>query len=136
MSNEHLNPTGLPRWPESFSQVVVARAAGTRTVYVSGQVSVDENGQLVGKGDLAEQARRAFGNLATALAAAGARPEDVVRLGIYIQGYDRRQAPVIREAMRAVFPGPGLPASTWLGVQALALEDLLIEVEATAVIDA
>jgi len=132
---EHLNPAGLPQMGESFSQVVVVHGRDARTVYVSGQVSLDERGELVGKGDLAVQARQAFENLAQALAAAGAAPDDVVRIGVFIKGYDRSQAPAIRGAMRQVFPGPGLPASTWLGVQTLAMDDLLIEVEATAVMD-
>jgi len=134
-SKEHLNPAGLPQMGESFSQVVVVRGNDARTVYVSGQVSLDERGQVIGKGDLAAQARQAFANLSTALRAAGATPDDVVRLGVFIKGYDRSQAPVIRGAMREVFPGPGLPTSTWLGVQTLAMDDLLIEVEATAVVE-
>jgi len=134
-SKEHLNPAGLPQMGESFSQVVVVHGRDARTVYISGQVALDERGELVGKGDLATQARQAFENLARALAAAGAAPDDVVRLGVFIKGYDRTQAPVIRGAMREVFPGPGLPTSTWLGVQTLAMDELLIEVEATAVMD-
>jgi enamine deaminase RidA (YjgF/YER057c/UK114 family) len=59
----------------------------------------------------------------------------VVRLGIYVRDYRRDQAGVVRDAMRRVFTGDRLPASTWLGVQALALDDLLIEVEATAVVE-
>lgn len=86
-------------------------------------------------GDLAKQARKAFQNLSTALASAGAHPDDVVRLGIYVRDYDPGQAETIRDAMREIFRGPRLPASTWLGVQALALDGLLIEVEATAVVE-
>jgi enamine deaminase RidA (YjgF/YER057c/UK114 family) len=135
MPKEHLNPAGLPQWSESFSQVVVVRGADSRTLYVSGQVSVDESGQVVGNGDLPRQATQAFRNLSQALEAAGARPEDVVRLGIYIKDYDPSDARVVRDALREVFKGPALPASTWLGVAALALEGLLIEVEATAVVE-
>jgi len=135
MAKEFLNPPGLPNWSQSFSQVVVVHTGSTRTVYVSGQVSVDADNQVVGPGDLATQAARTFRNLATALASAGATPADVVRLGISIVGYKGEHAPVIRDAMREVFTGENLPASTWLGVQALALDDLLIEVEATAVVE-
>jgi enamine deaminase RidA (YjgF/YER057c/UK114 family) len=58
-----------------------------------------------------------------------------IRLGIYIKGYQRDQAEVIRQAMRTVFTDSKLPASTWLGVESLALDDLLIKIEATAVVE-
>lgn len=132
MPREHLNPPDLPDWSESFSQVVVTEGGG-RTVYVSGQVSVDGENEVVGRGDLGAQARRAFENLERALSTAGARPPDVVRLGIYVKDYRPEQAAVIQDALQGVFGHDNLPASTWLGVQSLALEDLLIEVEATAV---
>jgi enamine deaminase RidA (YjgF/YER057c/UK114 family) len=135
MPKEFLNPAGLPNWSESFSQVVIMRTGPTRTIHVSGQVAVDAENRVVGRGDLAAQADLAFRNLARALAAADAKPEDVVRLGIYVRDYRRDQAGVVRDAMRRVFTGDRLPASTWLGVQALALDDLLIEVEATAVVE-
>jgi enamine deaminase RidA (YjgF/YER057c/UK114 family) len=82
MKKDYLNPAGLPNWGETFSQVVVVRTASTRTVYVSGQVSVDPDTIVVGLGDLGRQTRVALANLRTALAAAGATPADVVRLGI------------------------------------------------------
>lgn len=135
MPKDHLNPAGLPKWSESFSQIVVSHGPGGRTLYISGQVAADEDGQIIGRGDLAQQARKAFQNLSTALASAGAHPDDVVRLGIYVVGYDPSQAGVIREAMREIFRDPRLPASTWLGVESLALEGLLIEVEATAIVE-
>src|SRR5262245_30991392 len=103
MPKEHLNPPGLPQWAESFSKVVAVRGGETSTIYVSGQVAVDEAGRVIGEGDLAQQARKAFQNLATALAAAGARPEDVVRIRLYLKHYERSQALVIRGAMREVF---------------------------------
>lgn len=79
MIKEHLNPTDLPNWSESFSQVVVVRTGTTRTIYVSGQVSVDAGNNVVGHGDLGRQAQVALENLSKALAAAGATPADVVR---------------------------------------------------------
>jgi enamine deaminase RidA (YjgF/YER057c/UK114 family) len=135
MKKEFLNPPELPNWSDTFSQVVVVDGAPGRTIYVSGQVSVDANHNVVGRGDLATQAEWAFQNLAKALAQARATPEDVVRLGIYVKDYRSDQVETIRAAMRKVFTSDKLPASTWLGVQSLALEDLLIEVEATAVVE-
>jgi enamine deaminase RidA (YjgF/YER057c/UK114 family) len=72
----------LPNWERVFSQVVVVSNAGSRTVYVSGQVSVDKENKLIGAGDLRAQAEQAFQNLLTALQAAGATASDVVRLNI------------------------------------------------------
>lgn len=90
---------------------------------------------VVGPGDLARQAEHAFGNLSTALQAAGATPDDVVRLGIYVKNLRPEDGAVIRKALRRVFVRDTLPASTWLGVTSLALDELLIEVEATAVVE-
>jgi len=78
----------------------------------------------------------ALENLSKALAAAGATPADVVRLGIYVKDYQSEQAPLISAALRNTFGAERMPSSTWLGVSALALDGLLIEIEATAVIDA
>jgi enamine deaminase RidA (YjgF/YER057c/UK114 family) len=77
MTLECINPMDLPT-PEMYSQVVVA--TGSKLVFVSGQQPEDIHGKLVGDGDFAAQARLAFGNLGRALAAAGARPEQVDRI--------------------------------------------------------
>lgn len=134
MTKEFLNPPELPNWSDSFSQVIVIHTGPSRTIYISGQVAVDADHNVVGH-NLATQAECTFRNLAKALAAAGATPEDVVRLGIYVKNYRPDQAETIRTAMRKVFTSDKLPTSTWLGVQSLALDSLLIEVEATAVVE-
>jgi enamine deaminase RidA (YjgF/YER057c/UK114 family) len=103
---------------------------------LSGQVSVDAGNNVVGHGDLARQAQIALENLSKALAAAGATPGDVVRLGIYVKDYKQDQAAVISKALRHTFVAERMPTSTWLGVSSLALDEILIEIEATAVIDA
>jgi len=136
MTKVHLNPADLPNWSDSFSQVVVVRTGATRTIYVSGQVSVDADHNIVGPGDLGRQAQVALENLSKALAAAGATPADVVRLGVYVKDYKQDHAAVISTALRNTFVTERMPTSTWLGVSSLALDDLLIEIEATAVIDA
>ena len=105
-------------------------------IYVSGQVSVDESNKVVGPGDLGRQAQVALENLSRALASAGATPADVVRLGVYVKDYKQDQAAVISSALRNTFVAERMPTSTWLGVSSLALDELLIEIEATAVIDA
>jgi enamine deaminase RidA (YjgF/YER057c/UK114 family) len=126
-----INPDGLAT-PESYTHVVVA--TGSRLVFVAGQVADDADGNLVGAGDLAVQARRAFANLGCALAAAGARPQQVARITIYVVGHRPEYLPLISEARIAVF-GDHKPADTLLGVETLAEPGYLIEVEAVAVLD-
>lgn len=81
MALELINPPDLPV-PEMYTQVVVA--TGSKLVFVSGQQPEGIDGKLVGQGDFAAQARLAFGNLGRALRAAGARPEQVCKITIYI----------------------------------------------------
>ncbi len=131
MTLELINPDGLPT-PESYTQVVAA--TGSRMVFVAGQVAEDAEGNLVGPGDLAAQARRAFANVGRALAGAGARPEQVARITIYVVHYRPDYLPVISEARIAMF-GAHKPADTLLGVETLAEPGHLIEVEAIAVVD-
>jgi enamine deaminase RidA (YjgF/YER057c/UK114 family) len=130
MTLELINPEDLPT-PESYTQVVAA--TGDRMVFVAGQVADDAHGNLVGSGDLATQARRAFANLGRCLAAAEARPEQVVRITIYVVGHRPEYLPDISAARIAVF-GDHKPADTLLGVEALAEPGYLIEVEAIAVV--
>ncbi len=88
---------------------------------------------MVAPGDFAGQARQVYPNLRTALEGAGAKPADVVKLTTYIVGYNPDLRPLLSEARSAVFETP--PASTLVGVQALAEPGYLIEVEAIAVLD-
>jgi enamine deaminase RidA (YjgF/YER057c/UK114 family) len=85
-------------------------------------------------GNLAAQARQAFANVSRCLAAAGARPTDVAMLRIYVVGHRPEYLPLISEARIAVF-GDHRPADTIVGVERLAEDGRLIEVEATAVLD-
>jgi enamine deaminase RidA (YjgF/YER057c/UK114 family) len=131
MTLECINPDDLPT-PGTYTQVVVA--TGSKLVFVSGQEPEDIQGKLVGRGDLAAQARQVFGNLGRALAAAGARPEQVSKITIYVVNYKRDEClPIIEEARIALF-GDHKPADTVLGVATLS-PDYLIEVDAIAVID-
>lgn len=131
MSPELINPEELPT-PESYTQVVVA--SGSRLVFVAGQVADDAQGNLVGPGDLATQAHQAFANVGRSLAAAGAAPEQVARITIYVVSHRPEYLPVISEARIAVF-GDHKPADTLVGVETLAEPGYLIEVEAIAVVD-
>ena len=136
MAKEFINPEALPNWEQSFTQVItVSPVATAKTVYISGQVAVDQDQNLIGAGDLAAQAMQAFRNLETALAAGGATTADVVRMNIYVKDYKPENTEPVSEALRRYFPHKQLPTSTWLGVQALAKEGFLIEVDAIAVIE-
>lgn len=133
MKKEFLNPSELPDWSETFTQVVMVEGA-TRTIYIAGQVGVDQARQLVGDGSLHTQTEQAFSNLITALAAAGATVTDVVKLNLYVKNYRPADAVVIGEVFRSHFTHQQLPVSTWLGVQSLAREEFLIEIDAIGVI--
>lgn len=135
MMKTFLNPPDLPNWQEIFSQIVIVKARGVRTIYVAGQVAVDARNNLIGEGDLRVQSEQAFRNLARALAAGGAATADVVKLNIYIKHYQPADGAIIRGALRKVFPHEDLPVSTWLGVEALAEEGFLIEVDAVAMVE-
>jgi enamine deaminase RidA (YjgF/YER057c/UK114 family) len=128
---ELINPDDLPT-PEAYTHVAVA--SGARLVFVAGQEPEDERGKLVGAGDLAAQAHQVFANVGRALAAGGARPDQVAKITIYVVHYRREQLPVIDEARVALF-GDHKPADTLVGVEALSRPEFLIEVEAVAVID-
>ena len=134
MEKQFMNPLQLPKWEQAFSQVVTVRNGSTLTIYLSGQVSMDQHNKLIGEHDLKRQATQAFANLEMALASAGATTKDVVKINIYVKDYKSAEAGIVSDAYRLAFPHEHLPASTWLGVQALALDGLLIEIDAIAVV--
>ena len=107
-----------------------------KIVFISGQVAFNENNELVGKGDLRAQAVQTFENLKQALAAVGATFDDVLKSNTYIVDYTPDVIGVIREVRSQYLPQEKAPASTLIGVQALAFEDLLIEIEAIAMVEA
>jgi len=128
---EMINPEDL-HTPKSYTHVAIA--TGTRMVFIAGQVAEDAEGTLVGVGDLGAQAQQAFANVGRCLAAAGARPDQVARITIYVVGHRPEYLPLISAARIAVF-GEHRPADTLLGVETLFEPGYLIEVEAIAVID-
>jgi len=131
MEKKFINPPTLAT-PRGYTHVVTA--SGGKTVFISGQVAFDVKGALVGKGDLQAQATQAYANLQAALAAVGATFADVVKMNTYVVNFTTADLPVIREVRAQFFPQENLPASTLVGVQALAFDGLLIEVEAIAMV--
>jgi enamine deaminase RidA (YjgF/YER057c/UK114 family) len=131
---EHINPKTLfPSLPHGFSQIVVA--SGRKTVFISGQTAWDSEKRIVGGSSLLEQARQALRNVQSAIEAAGGTLKDLVSLRIYIVKYQTESAPAVGSALREFFSQENAPASTWIGVSALAVPEFLIEIEATAVLD-
>ena len=104
-------------------------------MFLSGQTAWDANKQIVGGMDLGEQTRQALCNVRSAVEAAGGTMADVVSLRIYIVNYKPENAAAIGAALREFFPEEDAPATTWIGVQSLAVEEFLIEIEAVAVLD-
>ena len=131
MTLECINPKDLPV-PETYTHVVIA--TGSKLVFISGQEPEDRHGKLVGRGDLAAQARQVFSNLGRALVASGALPEQVCKITIYVVGHKREYLPIIEEARAALF-GSHKPADVLVGIATLSNPDYLIEVDAIAVID-
>jgi enamine deaminase RidA (YjgF/YER057c/UK114 family) len=122
-------PEGAPAG-RGYSQVVTGRG---RLVVVSGQVAQNVNGELVGPGDPAAQARQVFENLGRCLAEAGAGFDDVVKLTLFV--LDVGDLPAVREARDAVIDTARPPASSAVQVSALFAPGYLLEVEAWALVD-
>ncbi|MFD5001056.1 RidA family protein [Streptomyces buecherae] len=114
-----------------FSHVVI----GTGTlVAVSGQIAVDAQGELVGRDDPGAQARQVFANLQRCLEAAGASFADVVKLTFYVT--DVAHLPAVRAARDAYVDTARPPASSAVQVAGLIRPELLVEVDALAVLRA
>ena len=118
--------------PFGFSHAVLQ--TGGRTLHLAGQVAWNAQGELVGAGDLVAQTRQALANLRQVLAACGAAPKDVVRLRTYVVNHSPDKLGPVSAEIVAFYGGATPAANTFLGVQALALPDFLIEIEATAVL--
>lgn len=101
-------------------------------VIISGQASINENGEVVGAGDFDAQAEQVFKNIRRTLEAAGSSMEKIIKVNIYLT--DMSHFPKIVELRGKYFTQPW-PADTITGVTALALPELMIEIEATALVD-
>jgi enamine deaminase RidA (YjgF/YER057c/UK114 family) len=125
---EFKNPAELSK-PNGYTHVVVVNHG--KLVLVSGQVGINSKGEI--SPDFAAQARQAFANIKSALAAAGATPANLVKLNYYVVGLNHDKLLAIREARDSVIDKQHPPASTLAGVQSLFRDDVQIEVEAEAV---
>ncbi|MFC6011094.1 RidA family protein [Nocardia lasii] len=135
MTVELVNPAGLPA-PEVYRQLSIA--TGTRLVFLAGQVARDADGNPVGAGDFAAQVEQAYLNIGTALAGIGGSFDDVAKLTIYVVDWGPEKYPLLGEGVARAAAKLGVdPVKpiTLIGVAALGEPDLLVEVEATAVLD-
>ena len=125
------NPPTLSK-PTGYTHVVEVSGAA-KTVYISGQIAFDKDGKVVGAGDMKAQAEQVFKNLQVALAAAGAKFSDVVKMNSYITDMSKVQA--VRD-VRAQYFKDATPASTFVEVKGLVRPELLLEIEVVAVVPA
>jgi len=132
MEKKYINPDTLLK-PRGYTHIVTI-AAPAKMIFISGQVAVDKEGKLVGPGDLKTQIRQAASNLKAALAAAGATPADIIKTNTYIVNYKQSDYSAMREARGELFPDGEPPASTLVGVTSLAVDGLMVEMEAIAAV--
>lgn len=133
MPRKTINPDSMyASVPFGFSHATLSEAG--RTLHLAGQVAWDADGNVIGKGDLEAQIAQCFRNLKEVLAAAGATPDDVVRLRTYVVDHTPDKLAAIGAGIADFFGGATPAANTLIGVQCLALPDFMIEIEATAVI--
>ena len=129
MDRRIINPWA---WQEQFGFNHGHEVSGAqRTLYLAGQVSLDDEGQLVHEGDMAGQINKSIDNIEAVLSAAGMTLADIVRLNVYTTDVD---ALLANAAVLGRFHEAGCRyTSTLLGVARLAFPELLVELEATAV---
>lgn len=127
-----VNPTALyDPAPNGYSHAVVAEG-GSRLAFIAGQGGEDASGAL--SPDFEDQVRQAYANLATTLAAVGAEPNQVASLTTYVADYDQSKLAIMTVHLKALF-GDALPAQSLVPVPRLALDGMLFEVDAIAVLE-
>jgi 2-iminobutanoate/2-iminopropanoate deaminase len=126
---KRVNPPGLTK-PTGYTHIVEVTGPN-RTIYISGQIAYDAQGNVVGAGDMKAQAEQVFKNLQAALTAAGAKFSDVVKMNSYITDMSKVQA--VRD-VRTKYFGDTTPASTFVQVAGLVRPELLLEIEVIAVV--
>ena len=124
-----INPPGLKPLG-MYSHVASAR--GGSIVFISGQVAVDAEGKVVGKGDIRAQAVQVFENLKLALAGAGATFADVLKFTIYLTELTQETRKAVMEVRSGYINTSQPPAATMVGIDKLVMDDLLLEIEAIA----
>jgi enamine deaminase RidA (YjgF/YER057c/UK114 family) len=134
MEIERINPDGLFEL-DAFSQIVTA-AGGSRIAFIAGQGAFDADFNLVGPGDLHAQVVQAFKNLRRAVEAIGGHVDQILSSNLYIVEINAEKVDIFGRAMAEALDGKPFPpnASTMIGVQGLAMDGMLVEISAVAVI--
>ena len=127
-ATEYLNPDTLPNPGGRYNQIVKKG----NMVFIAGQTAVDKDGNLVGAGDPAAQARQVYTNLEAAIRSVGGKPSDILKTTTYLTSLDYL---VPTRPARQAFYGDHLPTSTMLIISGLADPAYVIEVEAIAILD-
>ncbi len=137
MSDRQIGEDGLkqerldPGWSWTRKFDISAGVKVGDTVYVSGTVAFDGDGNVVGEGDMYVQSKQVFGNIKEVLACAGASMADVVKITVFVT--DMAAYGAFGRARTEAFPD-GVPASAVYGTTTLVKPELLVEVEAVAVV--
>ena len=113
----------------------VVSVEGGRTIYLAGQIAFDADRNILGGDDVVAQARYALTNLKRNVEAAGASMSDMVKITTFIVNYDQSQLQDIVQVIEEFFPEAHRPTNTMVGIERLAVDGLLIEIEGIAVTD-
>ena len=132
MPKKFINPPGMKPLG-MYTQVTVAQ--GGSIAFISGQVSVDGDGKVVGAGDIQAQAVKVFENLKLALGGIGATFEDVIKFTIFIVGLTQERRKAVMDVRGRYISHKNPPAATMVGVDQLVEPELLVEIEAVVAID-
>ncbi|RWY51017.1 RidA family protein [Mucilaginibacter gilvus] len=128
---ELVNPATVVT-PKGYSQLAVLDLGASKMLILSGQVALDKDGNLNGKGDIAKQIEQTFANIKAIIESQGGAMANVVKLNYYL--LDVANIQTLRAIRDKFIDVNHPPASTLVQVSKLFREDILVEIEATAVI--
>ena len=118
--------------PKGYSHAAIVDLGNSQMIVLSGQVPLDKQGNLVGKDDLTKQCEQVFMNIKNILTDVGGTMDNVIKIGIYM--VDVSQIQTVRDVRNKYINLQNPPASTLVQVSSLFRGDVLIEIEATAII--
>ncbi|MEJ7644220.1 MAG: RidA family protein [Chryseolinea sp.] len=125
------NPSTL-HTPKGYSHAAIVDLGNCKMIILSGQVSLDKNGNLVGKDDVGKQAQQVFENIKNALSECGADMKQIVKINYYLTDVSNIQ--VVRNVRDKYINTETPPTSTLVEVSKLFREEILLEIEVTAIV--
>ena len=126
--NKETKSLGMP-WEKEYGYAQAVKVGDT--IYVSGQVSHDDKGDIVGRGDIEVQMRQAYANIQNVLAQYGVTMENMVDETLFVTDMDAAFAAAVK-CRQDVFSGTPVVASTIVQIQRLAFPELMIEIRCVA----